>query len=95
MSISLLKSATILVLPLLAVSALAAGKSDAPKLMLFSSNVKLDVDSTGQVIAAGADATLPDAVRSAIENSAKRWRFSPPMRDGRAVAGVTYARLDA
>lgn len=95
MRISPLKSATTLMLSLLAMSALAAGKGDAPKLMLFSSNVKLDVDNTGQVIAAGADAALPDAVRSAIEAGAKRWRFSPPTRDGRPVAGVTYARLDA
>ena len=95
MRISPLKSATTLMLSLLAMSALAAGESEAPKLMLFSSNVRLDVDNTGQVIAAGADAALPDAVRSAIENSAKRWRFSPPVRDGRPVAGVTYARLDA
>lgn len=52
-------------------------------------------DGTGQVVAVGADAALPEAVRSAVENSAKRWCFSPPSRDGRQVAGVTYARLDA
>lgn len=89
------RSTSILALSLLASSAFAAGQSEAPQLMLFSSNVKLEVDNTGQVIAAGADATLPDAVRSAIEASARRWRFSPPTREGRPVAGVTYARLDA
>ena len=86
---------TLLLLSLLAPAALAAGKGEEPGLMLFSSNVKLDVDSTGQVTAAGADPTLPDTVRSAIEAGAKRWLFAPPVRDGRPVAGVTYARLDA
>ena len=92
MRISPLKFATTLMLSLLAVSALAAGKNEAPKLMMFSSTVKLDVANTGQVIAAGADAALPDAVRSAIEAGAKRWRFSPPTRDGRPVAGVTWVK---
>jgi hypothetical protein len=87
--------ASILILSLLASGAVAAGKSKAPQLMLFSSNVRLEVDNTGQVIAARADATLPDAVRTAIEGGVRQWSFSPPMRDGRPVAGVTYARLDA
>lgn len=96
MPIACLKSVAILTLvSVLASPALAAGKDDASKLMLFSSKVKLDVDNTGQVTAATADATLPEAVRRAIETSAKRWRFSPPLRDGHPVAGVTYARLDA
>lgn len=86
---------TFLLLLLLAPAALAANKGEAPGLMLFSSNVKLEVDAAGQVSAAGADPTLPDAVRSAIETGAKRWRFAPPIRDGHPVSGVTYARLDA
>lgn len=86
---------TVLLLCLLASTAFAAGKDEEPKMLLFNTKVKLDVDSAGQVVAVGADAALPAAVRSAIENSAKRWRFSPPIRDGRPVAGVTYASLDA
>lgn len=87
--------ATLALLSVFATPTLAGGKDDASKLMLFSSKVKLDVDNTGQVSAATADSALPEAVRNAIETSARRWRFSPPMRAGHPVAGVTYARLDA
>lgn len=89
-----LKSSTLL-LSLLASSAIAAGEGDAAKLLLFSTKVKLDVDSTGQVVAVGTDKALPETVRRAIEAGASRWHFSAPTLDGRPVAGVTYARLDA
>lgn len=72
-SVSGKTAAAVLLLSLLASTAFAAGKSGEPKLMLFSTKVKLDVDSTGHVVAAGADAALPEAIRSAIENSARRW----------------------
>lgn len=95
MPCTLRKSAALLTLSLIASNAIVAGEDNSPKLMLFSTKVKLDVDSTGQVVAVGADKALPEAVRSAIEAGASRWRFSAPTLDGRPVAGVTYARLDA
>lgn len=80
---------------LLASGAALANAADKPEIIMFSSQVRLDVDSGGQVVKVGADPALPVVVRDAIETNARRWRFSPPSLEGRPVAGVTYARIDA
>src|SRR3990167_2238560 len=72
-----------------------ANPADKPELMLFSTQARLDVDSSGQVVKVVADPALPAAVRDAIEATARRWRFAAPSLEGRPVAGVTYAMIDA
>lgn len=79
----------------LAGSALAAGEAPAGKLLMFSTQARIEVDSQGKVVAVTPDPALPAAVGAAIQSTVGSWRFTPPAKEGRAVNGVTFVQLGA
>lgn len=72
-----------------------AGQPASPALVFFSTEARLEVDAGGRVVTVDPDSALPPAIGQAIAAEVGKWRFSAPTKDGRAVAGVTYAQLDA
>jgi hypothetical protein len=59
--------------------------------LVFGTQVAIEVDAQGKVVAAAADAKLPPALRAEIERVAGTWRFAAPRRGEQPVAGKTYA----
>lgn len=90
-------TSTRLSLALLAfVAPVFAAPPAAPRgLLLISAESRVEVDREGKVAAVAADAELPAAVNDALASNIRRMRFAPPMKDGHAVAGVTYVSQDA
>lgn len=84
----------------LCMAALVAGSAAAsePKpdeLVVFSSNARVEVDATGNVVDVQEDPALPAAIGQALDANVRGWKFKPPVRDGVPVGGVTYVRLGA
>ena len=73
----------------------AADDTDKPVLVYMQA--ALDIDRDGQVTAVTFvdDSKLPVAIRKRGEQMAKSWKFLPPTKDGKAVGGRTYARMQA
>jgi hypothetical protein len=67
----------------------------APQAVLFAAQSRIEVDATGAVTAVAPTPGLPEAVNAALANNLRSLRFTPAMKDGRAVGGVTYARQEA
>lgn len=84
----------------LCVAALVAGSAAASEpmsdqLVVFSSNARVEVDATGNVIDVQEDPALPAAIGQALDANVRGWKFVPPVREGVPVGGVTYVRLGA
>lgn len=63
--------------------------------VLLHAQSRVEVDSEGRVTAVRTPGDLPPAVVAALEEKVRELRFAPPMKDGRAVPGVTYVSQDA
>lgn len=73
-----------------------AAAPPAPKgLVLLSAESRVEVDRDGRVVAVAPDAELPAAVNEALAANIRHMRFAPPMKDGHAVAGVTFVSQEA
>lgn len=88
-------SRSVLAAAVLLAAAIPAEMLAAPsarKAALMTTQVRVDVDATGRVVAAepgeGVDGALADAIRS----HAKGWTFEAPVRDGKPVGGTTFVR---
>ena len=55
--------------------------------------VTTHVDVSGHVTSAEPLLNLPDAYKNAIRNEIIRWRFAPPVRDGRRVGVTTWVQV--
>ncbi|WP_242108780.1 energy transducer TonB [Luteimonas aquatica] len=75
--------------------ALAAGGAGAVGPVAFDTTVKVAIDASGTPTQVLTAPKLPQPVREKLEESVKAWRFTPPSRDGKAVAGATFVRLAA
>lgn len=84
-----------LLLLVLATPAWAATSPAPGALVLLSAESRVEVGADGKVVAVAADAGLPAAVNEALASNIRRMRFAPPMKEGRAVPGVTYVWQDA
>jgi outer membrane biosynthesis protein TonB len=80
----------------LPVPALSAKPEAAkPGLVYVETDSRVEVDATGKVVSIHTTPELPAEVRAVIENNLRQLQFAPPMKDGRAVAGVTFVQQDA
>lgn len=70
-----------------------AAKPSAPSATLATAQVRIDVDASGRVTAVEPTTPLPQPVVDALRGQAAGWTFEAPTRDGRPVAGTTYARM--
>lgn len=64
--------------------------------VLIHLQAALDVDRDGRVGAVtyvDNDKKMPGVIRQRAEQVALGWKFAPPVKDGRPVAGRTYARM--
>ena len=92
MRISLLP---LLATALLAPAAAATKSATAPALFLMQTESRMEVDAEGKVVSLQTTPALPPHVAAVVEGNLRKMRFAPPMKDGRAVAGVTYAWQEA
>lgn len=72
-----------------------ASAADFPLLIRLQAAV--DVDRDGRVTAVtyvDGNEKLPDAIRQRAEEVAMGWKFAPPVKDGKPVAGRTYAGMN-
>lgn len=83
-----------LLLVLLA-GAAAAAEESSQRLVYFSTDARVGVDSRGNVVGVTVDPSLSPAIRGVIEGSVKQWRFSVPAKAGQPVGGTTFVHLDA
>lgn len=69
--------------------------SEAGKPLVVHLQAALDVDREGRVAAVTYvdERDVPDAIRQHGEQIAMGWKFVPPMKDGKAVSGRTYAEM--
>jgi outer membrane biosynthesis protein TonB len=74
--------------------AAAAPPADA-KLLLVQTESRVEVDAQGNVTAVKTTPQLPADIEAIVDGNLRKLRFEPPMKDGKAVAGVTYAVQDA
>lgn len=65
----------------------------APRAALVETQLRIDVDAQGRVVAAEPTAALPTPVADALRRHAASWTFEAPTRGGVALPGTTYARL--
>ena len=81
----------------LAVSLAAAAATKAPDsgLRYIETETRVDIDASGKVVALHTKPELPADVTALVEGNLRALRFAPPMKDGRAVSGVTFVRQDA
>jgi hypothetical protein len=86
-------AALLAVLAGLATSALAS-KSE-PKLLLLETQSRIEIDAQGKVTAVKTTPDLPADIGKIVDDNVRKLRFQPPMKDGRAVSGVTYVVQDA
>src|SRR6185436_3179806 len=86
-------------LPLLALaalpSALAAPAAPAGKLVLINVQSRIDIGANGEVTAIHTTPELPAEVAAVVEGNLRKLRYAAPMKDGKPVAGVTYAHQAA
>ena len=73
----------------------AAAPTPAPELRLIHTESRIEIDATGKVVGVEVLTELPPEIKSFIADNVRKKRFEPPMLDGRAVGGVTYAWQDA
>ncbi len=85
----------IALLPLLLFVSNEVHADKAAEPIQFRASVKLTVDASGKVQAAEAPASMPKALRDAIEAQVRDWRFQPPSARGVSGGGVTYAMVGA
>lgn len=71
------------------------GQASAEEPVTFYTNVRVALDAAGAPTEVQGDPELPELLRSRIEQSVREWKFSPPLKDGNAVPGVTYLHLGA
>jgi len=55
---------------------------------------RVEVASTGQVVSMRTTPKLSAPVLAAVEANLRKLRFAPPMKDGRAVSGVTFVQQE-
>lgn len=81
-------------LPMLALLCSAGPLSaEAPKPVLTTTQVRIDVDASGRVTAVEPTSPLPAPLSTAIREHVRGWRFEAPVHEGQAVPGTTYARM--
>lgn len=68
---------------------------DKPKLVVITTQARVEVGADGKVIAVQPDAALPPAVAQAIQGTIGAWRFVPPVHKGQSAGGVTYVQIGA
>lgn len=69
--------------------------AEAPAPVTFYTNVRVALDVTGAPTEVQGDPEMPELLRSRIEQTVREWRFSPPLKSGNPVSGVTYLHLGA
>lgn len=72
-----------------------AGMACAGEPVAFYTNVRVALDAAGAPTEVQGDPEMPGLLRERIEQMVKEWRFSPPLKSGSPVSGVTYLRLGA
>ena len=85
-------------LPLLAIAAFAPAVAAPPPAkdpLLIHTESRIDVDAQGRVTAISTTPELPADVEKVVHDNLRKLQFAPPMKDGRAVSGVTWAWQDA
>jgi hypothetical protein len=80
-------------LPALAVA--APKPAPAPGLVLIETESRIEIDAAGNVVAVRTTPELPAHVAAVVDGNLRKMRFTPGTKDGRAVAGVTYAWQEA
>jgi hypothetical protein len=87
---------TLLPLALALLAPLAAAAPDkAPRLLFVQTESRIEVDAQGNITAIRTTPQLPPEVEAVVHDNLRKLRFAPPMKDGRPVAGVTFASQDA
>ena len=87
--------ALILAAPWLCLNPAIAYATQAQLPILLHAEVALDVDPEGRVAAVEISrGKVPAALIDRVDAAARQWRFQPLMRDGKAVNGRTYARME-
>jgi hypothetical protein len=76
-------------------SAASTKPAPAPDMVMLVTQSRVEVDANGQVTAIQTTPALPPDAAQVIEGNLRRMRFAPPMKNGQAVAGVTYAAQEA
>jgi hypothetical protein len=82
----------------LAVSLAASAGEPAPQApVLLRMQAALDIDREGRVtqVEFVDKLAVPDVIRQRAQKVASGWQFQPPMKDGKAVSGRTYAGVQA
>ena len=82
---------SIALLALVALAPAAAAPPKAEELVLVTTESRIEVDAAGNITAIKTTPELPAPVLAAVEGNLRKLKFAPPSKDGRAVAGVTYA----
>ncbi len=77
--------------------AVSAGEPAPQGPVLLRMQAALDVDREGRVtqVEFVDKLAVPDVIRQRARKVASGWRFQPPMKDGKAVSGRTYAGVQA
>ena len=89
------KPLTVLAFALATLAPVVAAAPDAPKLVLIHTESRIDIDADGNVTAIRTTPELPPEVQAVVEGNLRKLRYAAPVKDGRAVSGVTYALQDA
>jgi hypothetical protein len=86
---------TLLFLAVATLSFAAAASKSEPKLLLLQTESRVEIDAQGNVTAVRTTPELPAEIARVVDDNVRKLRFQPPMKDGRAVPGVTYVDQDA
>jgi hypothetical protein len=89
--------AVAVLLSCLPLASTVVAEESAARPALVTLQAALDIDTEGRVSAVTFvdDLKLPASIRDGAGQVARRWRFLPPTRDGKAVSGRTYASVEA
>jgi len=71
------------------------GETRKEQLILFGTQVRVEVDAQGHVGTVTPDPALSPPVAKAVQELVSGWRFDPPARDGHVAGGVTFLQLAA
>jgi hypothetical protein len=79
----------------LAAPAPAADPAGGKIVLLRGNESRVEVGADGRVLAVQSDPALPAVVADALAANIRKIAFAPPVKDGKAVPGVTFVWQDA